>query len=346
MPVYIRKGPTEIPEPSEGGGSDDDKDLFLRDPEQFQDRLPQPYRMIEKVLNRLVDKAWGVISEREASRIAKGSRKKKNVLDPTAEVKLQKKPNCLSCSRDGKYVFLGHYQGLSVISTSSLICVAAWEDESLEITSLHSGCLGEVTYVLSTVDDMGVSRIFAFCPDFICLIKTINETDDISQRKVYTKFELSEGGNCAAAVIECSGEFWLEVYRFPVETWLKELEVIQAASQKQVPHSPGGGEMKCSPIGLIMKIRPPRILSGTSLKSPFEVLQRTEDGNVIGSGKHHMISGHQWEDQQAVFKYVYRKVLCENKCKAKEGEDSPSRTSSYPSTPSPQSLPLPTSKTK
>ncbi|XP_061102373.1 WD repeat-containing protein 93 [Conger conger] len=320
MPVYIRKVPTEMPEPSDAGRSDDEEDSFLRDPEQFQDRLPQPYRMIDKVLNKLFDKAWDVISEREASRIAQGS-KKKNVLNPTAEVKLQEKANCLSRSADGKYVFLGHSRGLSVISISSLICVATWEDQSLEITSLSSSCLGEATHLLSTVDDMGVSRIFAFCPDVIYLIKSINETDDISQRKVYTKFQLSEGGKCAAAVIECNGASWLEIYRFPTETWLKELEVIQAASQKQVPHSLGVGEVKFSPFGIIMKIKPPRSLSGTSLKSPFEVLQRTEDGNVIGSGKHHMIRGRQWEDLEAVFKWKYGNILCENKCKAKEAGD-------------------------
>ncbi|KAJ8417531.1 hypothetical protein AAFF_G00223740 [Aldrovandia affinis] len=316
MPVYIRRGPTEIPEPSEAGGSGDE-DLYLKDPEQFQDRLPQPYRMIDKVLNRLLDKAWDVISAREASRIALQSKKKTPVLDPAGEIKLQKRTNCLSCSEDGKYVFVGHSHGLAVFSTSSLICVTTWEEESVEITFLHSACIGEMTYLLATVDDMGVSRLFSFCPDFIYLVKSINETDDISQRKICTKFELAEGGNFAAAVIECNGTSWLEVYRFPTESWLRELEVVH----KQVPQFPGPGDTKFSPIGLILKIKPPKSLSGTCLKSPFEVLQRTEDGKVIGSGQNHMIGIRQWEYQEAVFKSVYGKYLCENTCKAKEAEE-------------------------
>ncbi|KAG9330487.1 hypothetical protein JZ751_024212, partial [Albula glossodonta] len=146
---------------------------------------------------------------------------------------LPKRTNCLSCSEDGKYVFVGHSHGLRVVSTSSLINVAAWEDESVEITTVHSACLAEAMYLLATVDDMGVCRLFAFCPDFIHLIKSINDTDDISQRRVCTKFELSKGGAYAAAVIQCSRASWLEVYGVPVESWLRELEAIHSVPEKQ-----------------------------------------------------------------------------------------------------------------
>ncbi|XP_036399825.1 WD repeat-containing protein 93 [Megalops cyprinoides] len=325
MHVYIRKGPTDIPEPSEKGGSDDEEDTYLKDPDLQQDQLPQPFRMIDKVLNRLVDRAWEIISDREASRIAEQSKKKIPVLEATGEVKLPRRTNCLSCSEDGKYVFMGHSHGLSIICTSSLICISAWEDDSMEITSLQSTCLAEMTYLLATVDDMGVSRLFAYCPDSIYLIKIINETDDISQRKICKKLELSKGGDNGAAVMECNGTSWLEVYRFPKESWLKELEVMGATSQKQVPHCPGAADAKFSPIGVILKIKQPKALSGTSLKSPFEVLQRTENGNMIGLGQNHMITSHQWEDQDAVFKSVYKKYLGENTYKTKEAEERPSQ---------------------
>ncbi len=39
---------------------EDDSDVedYLQDPEMWEDRLPQPYRMINQVLNELLDRVW------------------------------------------------------------------------------------------------------------------------------------------------------------------------------------------------------------------------------------------------------------------------------------------------
>ena len=47
---------------------------FLQDPAQHRDELPQPYRMIDKVLNRLIDNTWEIIEAREQKRIAEASK--------------------------------------------------------------------------------------------------------------------------------------------------------------------------------------------------------------------------------------------------------------------------------
>lgn len=59
------------------------------------------------------------------------------------------------CSEDGLYLFLGHMNGLSVISTSTLTCVRTWQDERVELTSVSCASLGNATHLLCTVDDMG-----------------------------------------------------------------------------------------------------------------------------------------------------------------------------------------------
>ncbi|XP_029600858.1 WD repeat-containing protein 93 isoform X2 [Salmo trutta] len=328
MPVYIRKGPADIPEPPDSSQGDEEQELFLSDPDQLQDQLPQPFRMIDKVLDRLVDRAWDFISQRETARVTEQANKAIPIMQVSGDVKLPVRTNCLACSEDGRYIFLGHPHGLSVMvqpqgittSSSSPYCVPVWQEDQVEITSLHITCLGEMAYLLASLDDMGVARLFAYYSETSHLIKVMNETDDLNQRSVCVKFELSRGGDYGAATISYNGCQCLEVYRFPKDSWLKEL----------YQHAPGVGDTgKLSPVTMLMKIRPPKPHTGSTMKSPFEVLQKTEDGNVIGSGQNHLISSRQWEDQDAVFKSVYRKYMVTNPSNTTDPENRPSCVTSH-----------------
>ena len=76
MPVYVRKSnlltapslSSEIP--------DNDVWDFLQDPTLMVDQLPQPFRMVNKLVVQLIDDAWDTIAEREHERIAEASRYK------------------------------------------------------------------------------------------------------------------------------------------------------------------------------------------------------------------------------------------------------------------------------
>ena len=54
----------------------EDEDDFITDPELIRDDLPQPYRMIDKVLSFIVDETWDEISQREAARIEEAQKVK------------------------------------------------------------------------------------------------------------------------------------------------------------------------------------------------------------------------------------------------------------------------------
>ncbi|KAM6980558.1 WD repeat-containing protein 93 [Aplochiton taeniatus] len=330
MSVYIRKGLAHIPGPSDSDQSEDDEDSFLKDPDQLQDQLPQPFRMIDKVLNRILDMAWDIIreseSERESAEKAEQSNKTVPVLQLEGKFKLPERTNCLVCSDDGRYIFMGHSQGLSVCTTCSLVCVSAWLEDRLEITSIHITGLGETAYLVGTIDDMGVARLYTFHTDIINLLKVFNEAEDLNQRSLCMKFELSKGGDFGALSISCNGAQCLEVYRFPKELWLKELKE-QTASQKQ--HPSGIGDVKLMPVSLLLKIKPPKIPTGAIIKSPFEVLQKTEEGSIFGSGQNHLVSSRQWEDQDALFRSKYRKYLITNFNKTKVTEEKPSHCTSH-----------------
>lgn len=73
MPVYIRKNVTFTPPSIDNFPLEDDED-YITDPDQLLDRLPQPYRMIDKVLSQWYDEVWQIIEKRENERLEESRR--------------------------------------------------------------------------------------------------------------------------------------------------------------------------------------------------------------------------------------------------------------------------------
>ncbi|KAM9366683.1 WD repeat-containing protein 93 [Symphorus nematophorus] len=213
-------------------------------------------------------------SEMEAACKTETSREKKPTMEPSGATQLPESTSCLACSEDGRYLSLGHSQGLSVWCASSLVCVAEWLQDRVEMTSIQMTRMAETAYLLGTVDDMGVARVFAYHCEGIHLLSVINIMENVNERSICLMFKLSEGGDYGAASISCNSDLRLEVYHFPKEAWLKELEV--AISQKQDPDSSEDVDVKWSPVAVMIKIKPPKIPAGKALDDPHEVLQMTE----------------------------------------------------------------------
>ncbi|KAM9860574.1 WD repeat-containing protein 93 [Aulostomus maculatus] len=182
------------------------------------------------------------------------------ILELSSTTELPESTNCLACSDDGQYLGLGHSRGLSVWCASPLVCVTEWLQDRLEITSLQMTNMTETAYLLGSIDDMGVARVFAFHAEALHLLSVINTMEDVNKRSICLTFELSKGGNYGAASISCNSVVWLEVYHLPLEAWLKEL---------QGPNLSGKG--KWSPLGMPIKAKPPRNPAGTALQSTLEI---------------------------------------------------------------------------
>nr|XP_056722066.1 LOW QUALITY PROTEIN: WD repeat-containing protein 93 [Euleptes europaea] len=73
MPFYLRKLPLEIPLPTEKEWikKDEEEAFFLKDPAQIVDYLPQPFRMINKLVTVLFERAWEIIEGREHRHVMK-----------------------------------------------------------------------------------------------------------------------------------------------------------------------------------------------------------------------------------------------------------------------------------
>ncbi|XP_054900857.1 WD repeat-containing protein 93 isoform X2 [Poeciliopsis prolifica] len=181
-------------------------------------------------------------------------------LELTGVAQLPENTNCLTCAADGRFLGLAHTQGLSVWGASSFTPVAEWLEPQLELIFIQMTRMAEMTYLLGTVDDMGVARVFGFHSDVIHLLNIINIMEDVTVRSIFLTFDLHEGGHYGAASVSCNGVVWLEVYQFPVEQWLKELEMV--SSQKTDENGTEGSDMKWSPFTLMMKISPPTLPAG------------------------------------------------------------------------------------
>ena len=75
MPIFVPKDISFTPqslkkfEPLEDDGQD-----FIQDPEQFKDTLPQPYRMLDKIVTHIFENAWDIITRRETERMVEASK--------------------------------------------------------------------------------------------------------------------------------------------------------------------------------------------------------------------------------------------------------------------------------
>ncbi|XP_069480417.1 WD repeat-containing protein 93 [Ambystoma mexicanum] len=320
MPVYIRKVPLEIPAPSEQNWiRDDDEDYYLSDPDQAQDRLPQPFRMIEKLIYQVFDQTLEIIKEREEKRDAERARAKHALYEPSTEIQLSGKVNCIAAGGAGRCIFVGLSVGVAVFSLPNYTWICGWETASIDICSITAVYLESQTNVLATVDDMGIARLLCFHKNGLFLIKAINETEDVSKRTICSDVQIAQGGDYAGFLLEGTGESWLEIYRLPKDSWLKELDHFKATAATgsitstepatQVTPAPIADNVKLAAPTLIMKIKPPRPVTGSTFKSPMDALQKSDDYSVIGSGQNHAISANQWEQQEAIFLQEFKKYL-------------------------------------
>nr|XP_011750560.1 WD repeat-containing protein 93 isoform X4 [Macaca nemestrina] len=154
--------------------------------------------------------------------------------------------------------------------------------------------------------------------------------DDTSKQTTCIKMEVSQGGDFAAFLLQGAGDIWLDVYKLPKETWLKKVENPQLTSNpkkkvRQLQLNTLGltsadqlemdtnacfkGDIKLSLPVYIMKIKPPKPVTGTTFKSPLEVFAKIKDCYGLGSGQNHFIKDSQWEQQAEIFQASYKKYL-------------------------------------
>ncbi|XP_053220006.1 WD repeat-containing protein 93 isoform X3 [Podarcis raffonei] len=351
MPVFLRKQPLDIPSPTEKDWikKDEEEDIYLKDPYEYLDSLPQPYRMINKLVNLLLEGTWEIVEGPQPLQETRQPKVPPPKYPPSSEFQVEGRANCMVAA--GEFIFIGFSMGLSVFSiptcekpTCEKVC--AWEAANVEICAIKVSNFGSSSYLIGSVDELGIARLFYFFKENLLSIKAINEVEDISKRNTCVALELSRSADYAGFLLQAgSSEAWLEIYRLPKDSWLKETENAQnvalttpantkdmkvnqatlpekAGVEKKAPEIQGlvaeevdpqvllsRLESRLIPPVLLLKIRSPKPFAPSTFKHPYEALMKIDDGSVIGLGYNHMLKESQWERQEAIFSSTFQQYL-------------------------------------
>ena len=160
----------------EPGAGDSDATDYLQDPALWEDRLPQPYRMIEHLLEDLLDAVWERIEslqackEREAARVRVPEGTGGSVWWCGDVLSQQDPPRAGVCAGSRSVVFVGDGANLLVLGyedgpgageTPTSCKTLAQHDLSQEIAGLAVRQKDEVQIVL-TQHDSGTHTYFDY----------------------------------------------------------------------------------------------------------------------------------------------------------------------------------------
>ncbi|NXC34561.1 WDR93 protein, partial [Campylorhamphus procurvoides] len=316
-----RRHPLEIPPPSEKDWiRDDEEDFFLQDPDRKRDALPQPFRMVNKLVMQVFESAMEIIERRQMLQKAQKLKVQPTKCFPTAEFQVTGRANCLAVS--GKYIFVGLSVGLSAFNTCNYKDVGAWDAVKTEICAIHASDLGNECHVLLAVDEMGLVRLFCFHKESFLLIKVLNEVGDISKRSTCVEVVLSPGGDYAGVLLQGDTKAWLEVYQLPKDSWLIEMEKnpqdeAGLACSERRPSCTSAESLvsanqavaKLNLPVLLLTVKPPEPITGSRFESPLDALKEVDDDSMLGLGYNHLIKDFQWELQEAIFRSTYQEYL-------------------------------------
>lgn len=212
------KRPPTPPSEDEGDGS------FVADPDQIFDDLPQPFRLIDKTVTTIFDDAWEIIEDIEERKALKRSKAVLPLFDLGKELLEYNKTTCVCTVPDKSFLFISYGNMLAVVDSLSGTIIACAEDVGNDIVQMSTCCLQEGHCLISTLDNVGFAKLYCFAGDKVMLLRTFNEQEGANKQSVATFIEVSQDGGYVGIGWEAMKESWLEIYKVPKDTWIKEIE--------------------------------------------------------------------------------------------------------------------------
>lgn len=322
MPFFIRARQQDIPTPTISTVASDDEDNFITDPEKFFDQLPQPFRFINKTVNKIVESAWEKISLQEYERELEAKKVKPPTYTPSSQLEKYENVTCV-CLADAKIMFLSLGKSLVALNPDTNEELASWHpEEEISVERISSVFISQnELYFLSVVDDMGFGQLLIYETDTFHHVCTLNELVEGMPKSNAVHMEVSADGQYCGVTLETNKFSTIEFYRLPLENWLKEIdaarkEYVKKAeslmttsasdiSEADVPQSSSSDmdfpSIKFSPITPVLKVNEPPLITGISGKNPQQLLEAVNSGEVVGDGTCHIFSESALNIQEKIF---------------------------------------------
>ena len=130
---------------------------FVLDPAKLFDELPQPFRLIDKTIDYVFDKAWEAILELELRAHELGSGGKLPVFDSAEEISDFYQATVMCSSVDGKFVFLVAKNGIIYALEAETSSVIAFNDElqGMNLETMSTGYLQENKHFVGVLMENG-----------------------------------------------------------------------------------------------------------------------------------------------------------------------------------------------
>ena len=123
---------------------EDDTEDYLQDPELWQDRLPQPFRMIDGLLQDLLTQVWEAVEARREREEEEARLHMPEIVAENTALKGLQGIHAVKEGRESEVVFVACDDGLKVIciKDGEMVCTAISSDEPL--SSLAVGWIDDV----------------------------------------------------------------------------------------------------------------------------------------------------------------------------------------------------------
>lgn len=130
---------------------------FVLDPASLFDELPQPFRLIDKTVNYVFDKAWDAIQELELRANEFGLGGSLPVYDSVQEIQDFCHVTLTCASLDGKFVFIVAKHGVIYALDTETSCIVASNDEQqgMKVETLCCGLLEENKHLVCILMENG-----------------------------------------------------------------------------------------------------------------------------------------------------------------------------------------------